>query len=172
MKNEYEMKKVNEEILKTWRDLGFLNGLTEGSQMEWRCAKSFDLMAKYLMEKELGSSIVALYAFPILRRVICSNRPRLNKIIQPNELLDLFEGASMMDIINYVSGKKQKTSSQLSYIINYIKYSGMEDSSLLYIIDNLNKDDNELLKNVLSIDIIAELAAIFSQYVNYKLDKK
>ena len=45
------MKEKNEEILKLWRNTGFLHGLKEGSQNEWRCAESFDLMAKYLLNE-------------------------------------------------------------------------------------------------------------------------
>jgi hypothetical protein len=84
-----EMKKQNEEILNVWRKMGLLAGLKEGSINEWRTAKSFDLMANYLMQNGQirNAEAIALYAFPMIRKLLCTGKHRLHRIIEPEMLL-------------------------------------------------------------------------------------
>ena len=70
-------KKSKKEILTQWRILGLLQGLKEGGIIEWRCAKSFEKMANYLIEN--NNSIFAatnwVYVlFPIIRRSLTKNK--------------------------------------------------------------------------------------------------
>lgn len=92
MKELDEMKAKNEEILKRWRSYGFLKGLKEGSINEWRCAKSFQDMADFISadnEKKYASLYAVLFA--CIRRILCTGKKRLHRLLKPEELIEFFE---------------------------------------------------------------------------------
>ena len=68
------VQKSKKDVLEFWRNLGFLYDLKEGGIIEWRCAKSFELMANFMMADEnLGDKILETWsvaAFPILRHCL------------------------------------------------------------------------------------------------------
>ena len=107
MKTEIEMKQKNEEILAKWRKIGLLKGLKEGSINEWRCAKSFDDLAQFLLSTEKYNALCTV-AFPFVRRVLCTGKKRLHRIIRPEEVCEFFEEQNAYECWTVISTKYEK----------------------------------------------------------------
>lgn len=105
------MKQKNEEILQRWRNLGFLKGLKEGSINEWRCAKSFDNMANYCLQNNICGSICTL-SFPLIRRVLCTGKNRIYRIIESEWVVDIFNKTTLNECVDEflkIPSKSKKT---------------------------------------------------------------
>lgn len=163
-----EMKKQNEEILKKWRGLGLLAGLKEGSINEWRCAKSFDNVANYLLSQEKNSQSLETYSFPFIRRVLCTGKKRLHRILSGEEVCDFLMGVTIDECLNYCRGKVRGkiVKTLLKLIENYIEYAErsepIKEMSIVEFFDGLKDGHNrhgevfvELTKGV--FDFEAEL---------------
>lgn len=182
----YEMKESNEKILKRWRDLGFLTGLKEGSQSEWRCAKSFELLANYFLfdvsnrklnfemtKNEVENmSLLQVLTFPIVRRLICGIRPRVNRIIQPEEIVEPFKHVFLREIFELIPEKNKKRKEH-KLIRRIIDYYNLFDKHILEAISDLNfMVDLKMIKQVFNIDVEAEIVVLYTTYLGLKLNEK
>lgn len=188
--NELEMKESNEKILKRWRDLGFLQGLKEGSQNEWRCAKSFELMAQYLMtneeklrytlcKSEATTNFTQTVTFPIIRRLICIERPRVNRIIQPEEILDVLDSVTLdqaIDVCRIYNKKikgKETNKKKITYVNKIKDYYNLGELTFIDGISTvLSNTDAGLFRKVFDIDIEAEFLTVISKYLAIMLNAK
>ena len=121
-----EMKQVNEEILNRWRATGFLRGLKEGSINEWRCAKSFDNLANYIMANdELDSESLDVFAFPFVRRVLCTGKKRLHRILTGEEVCDFLMSVTIDECMKHLKNKVKTELGKtlLKLIENYLDYA-------------------------------------------------
>lgn len=165
-----EMKKQNEEILKKWRGLGLLAGLKEGSINEWRCAKSFDNTANYILDNEYESYSLPVFAFPFVRKVLCTGKKRMHRILTGEEVCAFLMSVTIDECLNYCRGKVRGEIGKtlLKLIENYIKYAErfepIKEMSIIDFFDGLKDGHNyhgevftELTKGV--FDFEAELLA-------------
>lgn len=168
-----EMKQKNEEILARWRELGFLNGLKTGSINEWRCAKSYDDMANYLLSNNNDYSTTL--AFPFIRRVLCTRKKRLYRIIKPSEVIDFLNTTTVEDCLYFLSNSeiqetqnitKPKSVKEMKKIIllKIFSHEKFKDEKLSVFFTKLSveKDYYKFLKQIIGsvIDIEAELLVI------------
>lgn len=180
-----EMKESNEKILKRWRDLGFLQGLKEGSQSEWRCAKSFELLAQYFLingsdrkldfemtrEEIEKRNLLEVLTFPIVRRLICGLRPRVNRIIQPEEIVEPFKNVVLREIFEIIP-EERKGKKEYEWIHGIIEYYKLFDKHILDAISDLSfMVDLKMLKQVFKIDIEATIVVLFTKYLGTKLNE-
>lgn len=163
-----EMKRQNEEILNRWRSIGLLAGLKEGSINEWRCAKSFENVANYILNNKYESYSLEVFAFPFIRRVLCTGKKRLYRILSGEEVCDFLTTVTVRDCVEYIK-KKVKTEigkTLLKIIENYLAYVDetmhASDASLTVFIDGIRSGGtqteemfNALMKGV--FDFEAEL---------------
>jgi len=180
MKHDLEMKEENEIILKRWRNIGFLNGLKEGSQNEWRCAKSFELMAQYLTSNEwvfkdlTDAQILSLKTipFPIIRRVLCSNRPKVNRIIQPEEIIDTIFNTRFNEAFESIHSGRKETKTY-EYTKKILEYYNLYNSKIVDILTRKKIEvDMNVFNNVFDIDVDAEITTVLSKYLTIKLSEK
>ena len=163
-----EMKKQNEEILNRWRKLGFLQGLKEGSINEWRCAKSFDNAANYILDNEYESYSLPVFAFPFIRRAICTGKKRLHRILSGEEVCDFLTTITVEECLTEMKSKVKTPAgiALLGVFENYIDYADRtmhaSDASLIEFIDGIRDGDTHpeemfkaLMKDV--FDFEAEL---------------
>lgn len=161
------MKQVNKEILEKWRKLGFLQGLKEGTQMEWRCAKSYELLCNFLEGNKYDDNTIYIL-FPIIRRILTVNHPRPTRIIQAEELIENYLNSSISDIFLIVP--LSKNNYKMAFIKNYLKHISLYDKTIYEILNN--KNIIESISEIFEIDFEAELSALFAKYMCHKLCKK
>lgn len=140
-----EMKQKNEEILARWRSLGFLSGLKEGSINEWRCAKSFENAAIYLMEKEINSPTLETFAFPFIRRVLCTGKKRLHRILTAEEVCDFLSAVTVDECMEQTK-KRVKTKiglTMVKLIENFLAYTGAGKETFVGFCDSIKLKDTE-----------------------------
>ena len=107
--------KTKNDIIDFWKSKGLLNGLKSGSQTEWRCAKSFEDLSNILLNgynetlninreyfDKCNNPKFQSIIFPIIRRMICTNKPRLNRIIKPNEIIDALNQLTINDLLKHL----------------------------------------------------------------------
>lgn len=168
-----EMKQKNEEILNRWRKLGFLKGLKEGSINEWRCAKSFDNVANYLLMQDDASETLQVFSFPFVRRVLCTGKKRIHRILTGEEVCDFLTTITVAECLTNME-ERVKTpvgTVLLGILENYVdyaeRYEHANDSSFVEFLDGLKHEDTfygpmfkELMKGV--FDFEAEMLAAAS----------
>lgn len=163
-----EMKKQNEEILKRWRSLGLLVGLKEGSINEWRCAKSFENAANYILNNEYESYSLTVFAFPFIRRVICTGKKRLHRILSGEEVCDFLTTVTIEECLTEMKSKVRTPVGKalLGVFENYVDYADTtmhaSDSSLSDFMDGIragNTHTEEMFKALMKdvFDFEAEL---------------
>lgn len=165
--------KTKKDILDFWRKLHFLDGLNEGSQNEWRCAKSFDLMANYLNDNKQYSSFSYTFStFPLIRRLICSERPRCHRIIKPNEIIVPMNTVKIGEMLKEVDTLSKKKTYKADAIVNFIKYRNLLVMTISEFLDYCEGNPEvTLLNHVIDTDIQATLFAIYTKYLSKKLGK-
>ena len=143
-----EMKQKNEEILNKWKNLGLLVGLKEGSINEWRCAKSFENAANYILNNEYESYSLPVFAFPFIRRVVCTGKKRLHRILTGEEVCRFLTSVTVSECMDQVR-KKVKTGlgkTMIKIIDNYLKYVDgfmqASGSSLTDFVDGIKSGNN------------------------------
>lgn len=163
-----EMKQVNEEILNRWRKLGFLQGLKEGSINEWRCAKSFDNVANYLLSQEENSRSLETFSFPFVRRVLCTGKKRMHRILTGEEVCDFLSSVTVEECLSEMENKVKNPVGKalLGVFENYVDYADItmhaSDSSITDFIDGIRDGDShteEMFKALMKgvFDFEAEL---------------
>jgi hypothetical protein len=175
-----EMKQKNEEILARWRGLGFLKGLKEGSINEWRCAKSFDNLANYMLNcEDIKSVSLEEFAFPFVRRVLCTGKKRLYRILTAEEVCDFLTSVTVRECVEYVR-KRIKTElgkAMLKIIDNYLEYADRfmtaSNASLVDFCDDLkyNKTNAGGLFYALMKDVFDFEAELLSAATDIFVDK-
>lgn len=142
-----EMKKQNEEILNKWRKLGFLQGLKEGSINEWRCAKSFDNVANYLLSQEENSPSLETLSFPFVRKSLCSGKKRIHRILTGEEVCDFLDSVTVEECLTEMKNEFRNPIARalLGVFENYVKYADKtmhaSDSSITDFIDGIRDGD-------------------------------
>jgi hypothetical protein len=142
-----EMKQVNEEILNRWRATGFLRGLKEGSINEWRCAKSFDNVANYLLNSDIESYVLTVLAFPFVRRVLCTGKKRMHRILTGEEVCDFLTEVTVEECLSEMESrfKTPLGKTLLGIFKNYVEYAESyehaKDSSIVDFLDGLKRCD-------------------------------
>lgn len=175
-----EMRQENEKILEKWRSLGFLSGLKKGSTNEWRCAKSFNDIAEYLLKGDndaLGP--IAVRSFPFIRKVLCTGKNRLYRLIKPEELVEFFNTATIKDCASLIDYSTDKENEIL--LLRVLNYDKIKDDTLLEFFSHMDNKVDEPYR-VLSIlffgagvpfDIEAKVLLLASElFVKKSLDKK
>ena len=142
-----EMKQVNEEILNRWRKLGFLQGLKEGSINEWRCAKSFDNVANYLLNSDIESDVLDVFAFPFVRRVLCTGKKRVHRILTGEEVCEFLKEVTVEECLSEMESRVKTPLGKtlLTIFKNYVEYAEnyehAKDSSFVDFLDGLRRSD-------------------------------
>lgn len=142
-----EMKQVNEEILKRWRKLGFLQGLKEGGINEWRCAKSFDNVANYLLSQEENSPSLETLSFPFVRKALCTGKKRMHRILTGEEVCDFLSSVTVEECLIVMENKDRNPVGNvlLGVFENYVEYADKtmhaSDSSITDFIDGIRDGD-------------------------------
>ena len=141
-------KEKKEDILERWRKVGFTQGLKNGSAIEWRCAKSMNNMAIYLLEDYLtdaedGNKFVADYMslliFPIIRRLL-SGKNRICSVLDPEVLLSNIFEITVKDVKDHLWEKVDETCGKKGF---KWRYKGRMLKSLIWFFDSLKESDEE-----------------------------
>ena len=163
------VQKSKKDVLEFWRNLGFLYDLKEGGIIEWRCAKSFELMANFMMADEnLGDKILETWsvaAFPILRHCLVKNSNRVTKVIDPKIFIDFLKNKKMRDIFEYIYGLKglQEKKYMIKCFERYLETINKNDSSL-YELFLLMDDEKEKIAYIFDLDFEAEICGFISGF--------
>lgn len=176
-----EMKQKNEEILMRWRNLGFLNGLKEGSINEWRCAKSFDNMANWIMSQpnDCGYALTIL-TFPMIRKVLCTGKNRLYRIIDAETIVDCFKNDTVRDCFEIINKTKtEKTRKMVRVLESFITLVDGWDMSIETFMQEIaspEKSSNPLMKSVCIVNSIMDteaemMCAISEQFKTHFADR-
>lgn len=148
-------KEKKENILKRWHDVGFTEGLKSGSAIEWRCAKSMNNMAIYLLESYLtdaedGNKYIADYMslliFPIIRRLL-SGKNRICSVLDPELLLNKIFEITVKDVIDYLWEKVDETKAKNGF---KWRYKGRLYQSFIWFFNSLKKDNDESYAELLT----------------------
>ena len=166
LRNDYD----KESVLAIWRKFGFLMGLKEDGVVEWRCAKSMDLMAKYLLSDEndgdddLESWGVCI--FPIIRMSITRNSKRVARIIKPMELFDFLRSRTIGDGLRYVYGLRGKKKEK--YVCEcfgrYLKREGKLDEPLIKILSVFDDDKMGWVNEIFAIEFEVMVCSLVSDF--------
>ena len=187
-----EMKQKNEEILNKWRTIGFLQGLKEGSINEWRCAKSFDDMVLFLLKQRDENcdkyACLDVFAFAFIRRVLCTGKKRLYRLIAPLEIINFFETTTLDDCLLFLKEKNEKTPKESKSLkgvyrklfYNILSLDEINQETILSFIDNFQKGKTRLHENLNKVlvnvfDLEAELMCVITDLFvekNYKNSTK
>lgn len=113
--NEVKTKK---DIINIWRQLSLLGGIKEGSQQEWRCAKSYNNMAEYMIygglsEDEINS--IKVIVFPIIRRLITGSGKKVTRVMTGEEIVEGMLKITMDDMLKYAKDKKRGVKSSVMF---------------------------------------------------------
>ena len=157
-------------VLSIWRALGFVMGLKEGGVVEWRCAKSMDLMAKYLLSEENGGDVDleswGVCIFPIIRKCIARNSKRVARVIRPEELFDFLRSKTIGDGLRYVYGLRGKKKGK--YVCEcfgrYLERDGKLDDPLIKILSVFDGDERERINEIFAFDFEAEVCCLVSDF--------
>ncbi len=170
-------KKSKSEILSAWRELEFLNGLKEGGIVEWRCAKSFDLMADYLMlhlEENGDKKVIRSWGavvFPMIRRCLAKNSNRITKVIKPEEVFEFLNEKTIGDAIEFCYTLKLSYLTEkkvFMYLIKcferYLKEMNYLDRPLIDILVIFDDEGRKRIDYIFNGDYEAEVCALVSDY--------
>lgn len=161
-------KKSKKEILTQWRILGLLQGLKEGGIIEWRCAKSFEKMANYLIEN--NNSIFAttnwVYVlFPIIRRSLTKNKSRITNVIEPKDLTNFLQDKTIKELLDFVKMKKGKKKMKF-FVDCFERYVEKEilNSPLFNCISIFDEKEMKFLRDLFDLDYEGEIAYFVSDF--------
>ena len=140
---------TKKEILEKWRAFGFLAGLKEGGIIEWRCAKSMELMYEHFLPvadnpttEEYTLSVVL---FACIRRLLTTGKDRLNFIITPEQLLSDVKCVTIEDSICFLEKK------------NGTKLALAKNGSMINLIDLLMNENKTFGLATPLIDLIVAI---------------
>lgn len=169
-------KKNKKEILAQWRILGLLQGLKEGGIIEWRCAKSFEKMANYLIENNntiFASTNWACVLFPIIRRSLTKNKGRLTNVIEPKDLTNFLQDKTIKELLDFVKNKKGKKKMKF-FVECFERYVEKEtlNSPLFNCISIFDEKEMKFLRGIFNLDYEAEIAYFVSDFFVQTVNSK
>ena len=176
-------KKQKKEIIERWRNTQFMNGVKEGSALEWRLAYSFNYMAIYVMEymsydgctPERLAEIEAcsVFSFPIVRQCL-TTKNRLSRTILPEEILWPLLNLSWNDLFASVKETNpklvQKTCLQKK-INEFLSINNACDKRVIELLMGSALSGNkavittDIFKRLTDIDFVANVLIMVSDYV-------
>ena len=179
-------KKQRKEIIERWRNTQFMNGVKEGSALEWRLAYSFNYMAIAVMEymsyeectPERLAEIEAcsVFSFPIVRQCL-TTKNRLSRTILPEEIIWPLLNLSWKDLyaaIKETNPKlKQKTFRQKK-IDEFLSINNTCDKRVIeLLIGNILSGNKavittDIFERLTDIDFVATVLVMVSDYVKMK----
>lgn len=175
--NEIEMKEKNEQILNTWRKIGFLQGLKEGSINEWRCAKSFDEMVNYCLNNKGNTNpVFETIIFPIIRRVLCTGKNRISRIIHPEELINSIKETTIKEALDIVdislplkgtNGLKSVVRRLMRNFCEKILEPNLSCFDLIASYDNFEKEI-DFFQKITGCDFEVEWCCVCTEVIKYK----
>ena len=95
-------EKTKNDIINIWRQLYLLDGIKNGSQQEWRCAKSYNNMAEYMIYGNLSDDVIRsikVIVFPIIRKLITASGEKITRVMTGKEIVDAMTEITMNDIL-------------------------------------------------------------------------
>lgn len=158
---------TKEQILNRWRETGLLYELKKGGVIEWRCAKSMDLVSEYILDNadefaDYGEIMVAV--FVIIRRCLTKS-PRMNRVIYPEELLPFLKETTFEELIEFIktSSKRKVGKQRMKYFENFIKFIENEGILKESIMKSLSDTEGKFYQDVKVIrpfmDVEAEICS-------------
>ena len=158
---------TKEQILNKWRETGFLDELKRGGVIEWRCAKSMDLVAEYILDNpneftDYGEIMVTV--FVIIRRCLTKS-PRMNRVIYPEELLPFLKETTFEELIEFIktSSRRKVGKQRMKYFENFIKFIENEGTLKEPIMKSLSDTDSKFYQDIKVIrpfmDVEAEICS-------------
>lgn len=178
-------KKQKKEIIERWRNTQFMNGVKEGSVLEWRLAYSFNYMAIAVMEymsykgctTERLAEIKAcsVFSFPIVRQCLTTKK-RLSRVILPEEILWPLLNLSWADLFTAVRETnpklKQKTYRQNKIYEFLTINNGCNKRVIELLLGNISSGDIavtiDTFQRLTDIDFDASVLVMVSDYVKMK----
>lgn len=141
---------TNEEIVKRWGELGFLEGFPDDKKET--LARNYENMAHYLIydDKENTKESFQMVIFPILRRITFE----IPIIFDCRMLVKYLLNVKTEDIQNYVHND----------VIEYLEKNKDKEVWETYF-------KSEEITRVNNIDLEAEICAALSEYIIHKLKK-
>lgn len=167
-------KENREEILALWRRLGFLNGLKNGGIIEWRCAKSLDLMAKYMGfaetiegDEAIKTWVVAI--FPIIRRSLTKNSNRITRVINPEEIINFLKEKNIDDFLKFTSKSVHNTKSKymIECFMRYLDSNKCLELRLIDLLTIIEKEERDKVNYIFDCDYEAEICHFITEYFCY-----
>lgn len=178
-------KKQRKEIIERWRNTQFMNGVKEGSALEWRLAYSFNYMAiavmeymsyeEYTPERLAEIEACSVCSFPIIRQCL-TTKNRLSRTILPEEIIWPLLNLSWKDLyaaIKETNPKlKQKTFRQKK-IDEFLSINNTCDKRVIeLLLGNISSGDIavtiDAFQRLTDIDFVASVLAMVSDYVKMK----
>jgi len=178
-------KKQRKEIIERWRNTQFMNGVKEGSALEWRLAYSFNYMAiavmEYMSYKGCTSERLAeieacsVFSFPIVRQCLTTKK-RLSRVILPEEILWPLLNLSWADLFTAARETnpklKQKTYRQNKIYEFLTINNGCNKRVIELLLGNISSGDIavtiDAFQRLTDIDFVASVLAMVSDYVKMK----
>ena len=161
-----EMVHSKSDVLSAWRSLGFLAGLKEGGVVEWRCAKSFDLMARYLMEDSRSEDELRweVMVFPFLRKCASRYTNRITRVVSPEEVFGFLSAKTIGDLLSRMYGVKMDKC--FKYLVEcFGRYvDGERGTPLVRLLSLFDAEGIERLNKVFGIDFEAEVCSAVCDY--------
>ena len=158
-----------EEIIGTWRKIGLLQGIKEGSVHEWRCAKSYDNLAKHMTYGDVPEEILnalQVISFPIIRRSIMNSGKKVTRIMEGNEIVDAFSEITLNECLDTAKEKKRGTKSKLFFNIfsRLLDEYGLGKKTIVEVMNTIYnaKPEDSLSRTlkVIGLDFEAEVCAL------------
>ena len=171
------MKTDKKVILKIWRQLGLLDGLKNDGIIEWRCAKSFNLMSEYILNnKNVDKRIIAweVVIFPIIRRSLTKNTNRITKVIKPKELIDFLINNKIDNFLSFIinSVRKEKTKYIIECFSRYLDGIDCLNNTLIDLLTIINDEERNKINYLFDCDYEAEVCYYIAEYYcKYEKDK-
>lgn len=167
-------KKINSEskdeneIIKRWRGLGFLEKIPEGSDAERNCALSYELLAKYLIEngeEKKFSDTFCVIPFAIIRRLMYGGEHTVNRSLTINDIGEI--GEITFDMLKSKYTLKDE-------LINIAKLLNINYTPLKYVELNDEKSKKMLegINGYFNIDFEGEIVALCNKYFVEKFNKE
>ena len=178
-------KKQRKEIIERWRNTQFMNGVKEGSALEWRLAYSFNYMAiavmEYMSYKGCTSERLAeieacsVFSFPIVRQCLTTKK-RLSRVILPEEILWPLLNLSWADLFTAARETnpklKQKTYRQNKIYEFLTINNGCNKRVIELLLVKISSGDIavtiDAFQRLTDIDFVASVLAMVSDYVKMK----
>lgn len=164
-----ENARNKKDIIAFWRNIGFLDGLKEGGTVEWRCAKTMDLMANHLLGiKDEEDPMLAWYVlvFPMIRRCVTKNSNKITRVVKPQEIEEFLKEMKITGLIEHIMGTKGRDNQKrfARYLKNYLEMENLTETRLVDLMTLFEREDIRWIDKIFGCDYEAEVCAAASNY--------